>query len=534
MSRYYWALSLVALAVAALPAHAVRAQARAPNIVHIFADDLGWGSVGYNGQTQIATPNIDALAAAGMRLDNAYACSVCAPSRAALMTGFHQGHASVDGNQDISTGFRAEDRMVAEVVAPAGYSTAIFGKWGFGASGGSNPAPTVTTPDSLPTNHGFSTFYGYLNHGAAHNYFYNWMWQDDSGAPQGVSVVPNNGGPGGTPEYSHDLFAAQSEQYVASHAGDANPFYMQVNYTIPHEDIDAIADAPGGYGIYAGMPWTSKEKAYAAMITRMDASIGSLIARLDDPNNDGDHSDSVLNNTLVLFTSDNGPTVADDSPIDFFDANGQYRGGKFELYEGGIHMPGVAYWPGTIPPGTQTDYRTDLADFMATAADLAGVEAPVGIDGTSIVPTLTGEGHQRARDYLVFEHPGGHGNDPDPRITRWSVIRQDGMKLIRYDDETTELFDLTTDPSETSPLSLGISANAQIAAELEADAIAEGVTGGAVQYRTWSGPNGGNLHEAQHWSAPTGPDNYLVRGRGQYGRFSRDRPCLDGRNHLGH
>ena len=275
-------------------------------------------------------------------------------------------------------------------------------------------------------------------------------------APHGVSIVANNGGPGGTPQYTHDLFAAKSEQYITAHAGGANPFYMQVDYTIPHFDIDGVAGVPGGFGIYASKPgWTDQQKAYAAMITRMDASIGSLMARLADPNGDGNNADSILNNTLVMFTSDNGPSTEDNAPIDFFNANGVFRGGKFELYEGGIHMPAVAYWPGTIAPGSVSNYRTDLADFMATAADLAGVETPVGIDGTSIAPILTGSGRMRQRDYLVFEHQGSRGADPDPRVGRWSVVRQDGMKLIRYDNETSELFNLNIDPSESRTAKLG-------------------------------------------------------------------------------
>src|SRR5262249_55016057 len=323
------------------------------------------------------------------------------------------------------------------------------------------------------------------------------------GAPNGVTTVANNGGPGGTPQYSHDLIAAQSEQYIAAHAADSSPFYMQLNYTIPHFDIDAIASVPGGWGIYANKPWTDQEKDYAAMITRMDASIGSLMARLDDPNGDGNHSDSILNNTLIIFTSDNGPSTEDSSPVDFFDANGIYRGGKFEVYEGGIHMPEVAYWKGVIAPGSVSTYRTDLTDFMATAADLAGVDPPVGIDGSSLAPILTGQGHLKQRKYLVFEHQGAHGADSDPRIGRWAVVRQDGMKLIRYDDESQELFNLNTDPGEHSPLSLTIPANLQIAQELEADAIAEDVTRGFVKYRTWSGPNGGSLQTANYWSSPT-------------------------------
>ncbi len=244
------------------------------------------------------------------------------------------------------------------------------------------------------------------------------------------------------------------------------------------------------------------------MITRMDASVGSLMARLDDPNGDGNHADSILNNTLVIFTSDNGADGENEAPRTFFSADAPYRGGKFELYEGGIHMPQVAYWQGTIAPGSVSNYRTDLTDFMATAADLAGVDAPVGIDGTSLAPILTGEGHLKQRKYLVFEHQGSRGDDPDPRITRWAVVRQDGMKLICYDDESKELFNLNTDAGETTPLSLSVPANAQIEAELEADAIADDVTRGSVQYRTWPGPNGGALQTASSWASPTSPDRY--------------------------
>lgn len=505
-----WLISMAALACPTLFSSASGADAPRPNIIHILADDLGWGSVGFNGQTSIATPNLDELAARGMRFENSYTAPVCAPSRAMLYTGFHQGHARLDGNNEISNGFRAEDVMTPQVIAAAGYNSAIFGKWGFGATQGSvNTAPVVNSLASLPNSHGFADFYGYLNHGSAHDYFHKWMWQTSPSAP-GVSTTVNDGGPGGTAQYTHDLIAAESEQYIASHAGDDSPFYMQVAYTIPHFDIDAITNAPGGYGIYATQStWTPQQKAYAAMITRMDASVGSLMARLNDPNNDGDLSDSISENTLVIFTSDNGGSPTEDNaPVDFFNANGDFRGGKFELYEGGIHSPAVAYWPGTISAGTTSDYRTDLADFMATAADLAGVEAPVGIDGTSIVPTLTGEGHQRDRDYLVFEHQGSRGGDADFRIGRWAVVRQDGMKLIQYYDETQALFNLNADPDESSPLGLGNPTNAQIAAELQAAAVAEGALRGVVEYRTYIGPNGGNVQNDSAWDGVGRPHGY--------------------------
>jgi arylsulfatase A-like enzyme len=499
MRRSFWLLCAAVLAGATLLVPPVRAQPPRPNIVHIFADDLGWGSVGFNGQTQIATPNIDALASGGMSLLNAYAATVCSASRATLYTGFHSGHANVDGNSELNQGFRADEVMTPQVLAPAGYTSGIFGKWGFGATGGTSN-PVIDVPESLPTNHGFDEFYGYLNHGAAQNYFYPFMFQS---VPNPNPALPPNIVRISNSQYSHDVFATKSEAFVADHADDADPFYLEVAYTIPHYDIDAIASAPGGYGQYAAMPWTNQQKAYAAMITRMDASIGALMDRLDDPNNDNDTSDSVLDNTLIFFTSDNGPTVADATPMDFFDANGQYRGGKFEVFEGGIHVPGVAYWRGTIAPGSTSSYRTDLADFMATAAELAGVETPVGIDGTSIAPILTGEGRLRERDYLVFEHQGSDGADPETRIGRWAVIRQDGKKLIRYDNESSALYDLATDPDESSPIS-----NPALLAELEGYAIAEGLTHGVVQHRTWSGPSGGELDDAPHWQSPTSPDGY--------------------------
>jgi arylsulfatase A-like enzyme len=216
--------------------------------------------------------------------------------------------------------------------------------------------------------------------------------------------------------------------------------------------------------------------AYAAMISRMDASVGQLVARLDDPNGDGDKSDSVLDNTLILFTSDNGPTPEDDSPIEFFDASGKYRGGKRDLYEGGIHVPALAYWKGTIAPGSTSDYRTDLADFLPTACELAGVEPPADIDGVSILPTLTGQGEQRERKYLVFEHHERSGPvDPDPRAARWAVIRQDGKKLIRYEDGTSDLFDVAADPSESQSLDANNAQNAKLKSELEVAAAEEAV-----------------------------------------------------------
>src|SRR6476660_3288008 len=209
MRTYLYAVLSAALVFATTSSRAV-----GPNIIHILADDLGYGSVGFNGQTNILTPNLDALASGGMNFVNAYACPTCAAARATLYTGFNTGHSNVDGNSELTQGFRADEVMTPQTLAAAGYNSAIFGKWGFGADGvrtlgGSDPVPSINAPDSLPNAHGFSTFYGYLNHGAAQDYFYDYMWQTQVGAPNGVATVPNNSGPGGTPQYTHDLFAAK-------------------------------------------------------------------------------------------------------------------------------------------------------------------------------------------------------------------------------------------------------------------------------------------------------------------------------------
>ena len=494
--------------------HVAGADPPKPNLIHIYSDDLGFGCVGYNGQVVIQTPNLDALAAQGMRFDNGYTPSVCAPSRAQLLTGFHAGHTFTDRNRNSWLGFRLQDITVAEVLSQAGYTTGIFGKWGFGGSkGDSGPLrsnPFVISLDTLPPNQGFGEFLGYLNHSRATSYFVDSLWQDDANAFYGVSPSPT----GNTEEtpyafYSHDLLAARSEQFIEDHAGDAEPFYMQLSYQIVHADIDGIAELPHGLGIYADDPdLTDKEKKYAAMITRMDTSIGSLLTTLEDPDGDGDSSDSILENTLILFTSDNGPTKQDGAPYDSLDTNGPFRGGKGDLYDGGTHVPLLAWWPGTIPPGSVSDLVTDHADFLPTVAELAGVRAPVGADGVSIAPTLTGGGIQRKRAYLIFENHGPSGRDPGGIPALWAIIRE-GIKLIEFDDGSLELYDLNTDPAEQVPLDPDAPKNIELVAELEAIALAEEVEADdsfAVAYRQWVGGDGADIFAEGNWQVAGDPD----------------------------
>ena len=512
----------------------LQAQAPKPNIIHIFADDMGKGSVGVHGQLLreanslpfIKTPNIDALAYGGLTFNRAYAATLCSPSRGMLYFGFNQAHNANDRN---TVNPRAQDVSLAEVVKQANYNTSVFGKWGFGGSGGTQTSsnktndlrinPSVTDLDAIPTAHGYDEFTGYINHSRAHRFYTSSLWTTDpTGNPVtgGLSeTMLGNVGPSNSnlrATYTHDVLAAESEQYIEDHYQDADPFFMQVNYTIPHNDLEAIQHVPNWFDSYNDVDtstWTDKEKFYAAMITRMDSSIGSLVDKLKDPNGDGDFSDSILDDTLIVFTSDNGATDADfnSAGLNHFGLMDDYRGGKRDLWEGGINMPQFMRWDGVIREGTTTDHLTDLTDFMATIADLAGVQAPVGIDGHSLAPLITGTGIQRERDYLVFEHHEGDGPDPNGLNPRWAIIRGD-YKLIEFSTGEQRLYNLVTDPDENNQLDKNVPANAALVTELTSLALAEGVEQPASydhQYGAWIGGDGNSLNDGSRWDLGTSP-----------------------------
>ena len=507
------------------------AQNDRPNIVHIFADDLGWGSVGFtNPATHIETPNIDALAAGGMRLNRSYAATVCSPSRANLMTGFHSGHSANDRNDNIGAGLRAQDVTVAEILSAAGYKNAIVGKWGWGSSGnrdlnGPDPVPTIDNPNSIPAVQGYDFFYGYLSHSAAHDYFYSYLWESNQlNGP--TTLLPNDGGAGGAPEYIHDLVQRRSEELIRDLAGGPDPFYLQVNYTIPHFDLEQIQTTPplndlSGQQIFpAGLAQyanngnlNDKEERYAAMISRMDASIGAVLARLEDPNFDDDTSDSILNNTIIFFTSDNGATPRDGLGAvvtESLPVSGGLRGGKRDLYEGGIRMPAIAYWPGQIQAGSSTELINDLSDFMATAAEIAGTEARVGTDGVSLLPTLLGMPGQRFREHLLFEN--FENSDLGYVRANWAIVKQD-YKLIQFDNGNQELYRVDIDPNEDAPLNLQDPILDEIRNELEAVAFAEGAAqpdAYAVQFRDWTGSDMGLLTDTANWSVTDEPNSSEV------------------------
>ncbi len=505
-----------------------------PNIVHIFADDLGWGSVGYNGQSLIKTPNIDALANGGMKFNNAYAATVCGPARAMLVAGYHNGHTLVDSNQNLGGDpYRSEGQTVGQYLQNGGYNTALFGKWGFSGTGGGGdglkPNPNIVGPNSIPSAQGYETFYGYLNHARAHSYRVDSLWtseeplddnnngideigekyasQPATGLGMWLEKTGNNSG-NLNASYTADIITQKSLQYITDQASTGQPFYMQYSSTIPHFDIDAIRNQPGWFDEYgdANVPgsdsWTNDQKAYAAMITHFDTAVGEIVDKLRDPNGDGDQSDSILSNTLIMFSSDNGATPEDNSPINFFDASGGKRGGKRDLWDGGINVPTFAYWDGTIAPGQESDRYTDLPDFMPTALELAGVEPRVGLDGVSLVHELTGQGLDRKKNYVVQEHHEGDGPDSDGRNGRWAIIRDD-YKLIKFSNGDLELFDLVNDEDENSPLSFSNPTFATIRNELRDIAIAEGAEqpdSYTVEFQDWDGSSSSDFTDSGNWN----------------------------------
>lgn len=536
-------LGMVCLLFQLAPIPVANAQT---NIVHIFADDLGWGSVGFNGQSLIQTPNLDSLAAGGLKFENAYAATVCGPARAMLYSGYHNGHTLVDRNSNLNgTAFRTDGETVGDYLQAAGYRTAMFGKGGFGgtsSSGALRPNPIVDDPDSLPINQGFETFYGYIDHGRAHSYQVDSLWTteepfDDNGngidevgekyqptADNGLWLEKTGNNASNTnANHTSDLVTMKAVEYIEAHANGEQPFYLQYASTIPHFDIDSIRNIPGWFDDYvdpntgldtvpgAGS-WTNKQKSYAAMITRLDSQVGELVAKLSDPDGDPNTDDSVMQDTLIMFTSDNGATAEDSSPITFFDASGGKRGGKRDLWDGGINVPTFAYWEGTIAGGQTSQLYTDLSDFLPTALELAGIEGRVGLDGVSILHELNGQGLGRKKDYLVQEHHENDGPDPDGKNGRWAIIKDD-HKLIKYSDGTLRLYNLVSDPDENNELDLV--SNAAMVDEFTAIAIAEGAEESdsyTVEFQDWVGGNGDDFNDPNNWagtaSAPQGPRIY--------------------------
>ncbi len=405
------------------------APQRPPNIVFLFADDLGHGALGCYGGKKILTPNIDRLAAEGMRFTQCYAGSnVCAPSRSTLMTGLHTGHTPVRNNGKIRYLYD-EDITVAEVLKMAGYATGGFGKWGLGDMG---------TP-GVAIKQGFDEWFGYYMQVHAHFYYPYWLWKNDK-----KFMLPENEG-GKRGRYSHDEIQKQALDFIRHHKD--GPFFCYVPYTIPHVELVVPVDSEIPYrGKFPKEPikdnrpgyiWSEDGYVtYAGMVSRLDRGVGEVMALLKELKLD--------DNTIVFFSSDNGAQGGGDwqKLVTFFDGTGGLRGSKGNWYEGGIRDPLIARWPGKIKPGTVSDHVCAFWDMMPTFAEIAHTEAPKNLDGISIVPSLLGK-PQKKHDFLYWEMPMPQGLTHAVRMGDWKAVQPRANAPF-------ELYDLKTDEKETT------------------------------------------------------------------------------------
>jgi arylsulfatase A-like enzyme len=411
-----------------------------PNIIFIMADDLGWAELGCYGQTKIQTPNIDQLAAEGMKFMQHYAgAPVCAPSRCVLLTGKHPGHAYVrDNTEGGGWGeFDAEGqrpllpgvKTIGSYLQDQGYATAAIGKWGLGG-------PESTGDPDL---HGFDHFYGYLCQRIAHNFYPKHLWKDGKKEPLEGNVWKNVTGE----TYSHDLLTLDALQWIRDHR--RQPFFLYLPYTIPHLALQVPEDSMEPYyGKWEEIPYDGKRgylphptprAAYAGMVSRMDRDVGSIMKLLKELKLD--------ENTIVFFTSDNGATYnigGADSP--FFESGGPLRGAKGSVFEGGLRVPLVARWPGRIKAGSSSEHLSAFWDILPTLVEIGQGEVPADTDGISLLPTLLGQ-EQPQHEYLYWEFPGYKGQQA-VRYGKWKGVRRNLNKA----NLNIMLYDLSTDIAE--------------------------------------------------------------------------------------
>jgi arylsulfatase A len=420
----------VAAALVVASGHAQTQFSPRPNILLIQADDLGYGDLSVYGQTRFTTPNLDRLAREGIRFTNYYSGStVCAPSRAALMTGQHTGHVWIRGNAQLP--LRAEDVTVATVLKQAGYRTALIGKWGLGR-------PDTT---GQPDRQGFEHSFGFIDQQHAHRQFTDHLYRNAEPVP-----VPET-------EYANDLFTRETASFIER--DDRRPFFVYLNYTVPHAELRVPQDSLDAFsGKFPETPFTNAtadarttgpsdttslgyrsqptpHAAFAAMITRMDRDVGRLLELIERR--------GAGRQTLVLFTSDNGPHREGGADPDFFKSSGGLRGIKRDLYEGGIRVPLIARWTGTIPAGRVSDHPWAHWDLLPTLAELAGTSTPRRIDGLSMSRVLRG-GAQPGHPFMYWEFHE-RGFQQAGRLGTWKAVR---LKK----DAPLELYDLATDPYE--------------------------------------------------------------------------------------
>ncbi|WP_020567915.1 arylsulfatase [Neolewinella persica] len=413
-----------------------------PNIIYILADDLGYGDLSCYGQQKFDTPNIDRLAAEGMLFTQHYSgATVCAPSRSALMTGQHTGHTFIRGNYEIRPEGQYplpdETITLAETLKSAGYVTGAFGKWGLGFPGS----------EGDPTKQGFDTFFGYNCQRLGHHYYPYHLWSNQDS----IALEENAGQLKGT--YAPDLIHERTMAFLEEHKDTS--FFLYVPSIIPHAELVApdsiLANYRGNFppekpheGLDGGPGYrdgrygsqATPHAAFVAMIQILDRQVGEIVRRVEEL--------GIADNTLIIFTSDNGPHQEGGADPDYFDSNGPYRGTKRDLYEGGIHVPMIVSWPGKIKAGTRSEHVSAFWDIFPTFASLAGAEVPAQTDGISMVPTLLGQGEQPEHEYLYWEFHERGGRQ---------AVRQGNWKAVRYNvnkdpKSIVQLFNLTEDPGE--------------------------------------------------------------------------------------
>ena len=388
---------LSGLVCAALSAQTTTSK---PNIVFILADDLGYGDLGCYGQKRIQTPNIDRLASEGVRFTQVYAGdTVCAPSRCALMTGKHTGHCRIRGNGNNST-LEASEITVAKVLKKAGYGTGIFGKWGLGGAG----SPGV------PNLQGFDEWFGYLDQRHAHTYYPDHLWEN-----QREFYIPKNFSM--TREYSHDMLTPRAINFIETSKKD--PFFVYLAYTIPHANDELGAATGNGmevpdFGPYKDENWPAPEKGFAAMITRMDKDVGKLMASLKSLGLD--------ENTLVIFTSDNGAHKEGGHDPEVFHSHGDLRGIKRDLYEGGIRVPTMARWPGRIKAGPGQRSGLGVLGFSSDRRRNwpGSAPSPPGLDGISMAAALCSASRRGATSIFT----GNFMSEDSRRRCGWEIGRE--------------------------------------------------------------------------------------------------------------
>jgi arylsulfatase A len=421
-------------------------EQKPPNIIYILADDLGYGDLGCYGQKIIQTPNLDKLAKQGILFTDHYAgSSVCAPSRAALMTGFHTGHNRVRGNYEVGPmGFgaclelRDEDFTLAESLKSKGYSNGIIGKWGLGMNG--------TTGE--PIKQGFDYSYGFLNQGHAHFQFPSFVFRNGSRVeiPENKNLANKR--------FSNDLFTEEAIDFVDRNK--ENPFFLYLAYTTPHAEM-LLPDSPifesykgriteaafvqkgtidttdNNRGAYRSQEFPAS--AYAAQISHLDSCIGEIVKKIE--------SLGLSEETIFMFSSDNGPHSEGGANPNYFKSSGPLRGKKRDLYEGGIRVPFIVKWDGKIEPNTVSNTPSAFWDIFATVEDLAGIKVKSKNDGVSLMPTLLGKTEkQEKHNYLYWEFHENPSTDQAIRQGKWKAVRHDPKGEI-------ELYDLSKDLGET-------------------------------------------------------------------------------------